>query len=103
MPLVTDVLEQRTDILLLSFLAKQMILNPAHWPVFAVVDEVVPGARITIQHSLRLDELPAILAALALERVVRVAARLGVVEEELAQAVGGEVALDIFGAVDNAR
>ena len=86
--LVTDVLEQRTDILLLGFLTKQMILDPAHRPILAVVDEMVPGARITVQHGLRFDELPAILAAFALERVVRVAARLGVVKEELAQAVG---------------
>lgn len=100
--LVTDVLEQRTNIVFLRLLFKQMVLDPAHWTILAVICEVIPRARITVQHSLRLDELPSIFAALALERVMRIAFRLGIVEEKLAQAVGREVTFDVFGAVDDA-
>jgi hypothetical protein len=99
---MTDILEQRTDVFLLSLLLQQMILNPRHRSILAVIDEMVPRACITIQHSLCFDKLSAVLAALALKRVVRIAARFGVVEEKLSQAVGGEVAFDVFGAVDDA-
>ena len=99
---MTDILEQRANIFLLRLLPQQMILDPAHWPIFAIVDKVIPRARVAIQHSLRLDELSAVLTALALECVVRVTARLCIVQEELAQAVGGEVTLDVFGTVDDA-
>jgi hypothetical protein len=74
--LMTDILEQRADIFLLRLLPQQMILNPAHRTILAIVDKVVPRACITIQHSLRFDELSTILATLALESVVRVAAGL---------------------------
>lgn len=81
---MTNILEQRADIVLLRFLPQQVILDPAHGPVLAVVDKVIPRARVAIQHSLRLDKLSAILAALALECVMRVAAGLCIVQEEFA-------------------
>ena len=99
---MTDILEQRTDVFLLRLLPQQMILDPAHGPILTVVDEVVPRACVAVQHGLGFDELPAVLAALALESIVCIAARLAVIEKELAQAVGGEMALDVFGAVDDA-
>lgn len=69
----------------------------------AVVDKVIPCARITVQKSWRLDGLPAIrLAALALEGVVRVGGRVQPQLKELTQTVQRKVTLDVLGGIDDA-
>ena len=58
-------------------------------------------ARVAVEQRRCFDELPAIFAPLALERLVRLAERLLVEEEELPQCVQREVPLGILLLVHN--
>lgn len=62
---------------------------------------VVPRARVTVQQCRSFDELPTVLASLALERVVSVAYGLFVELEQLTKRVNGEVALSVLGVIDD--
>lgn len=97
-PLMADILEHSTDILLLRFLPQQQILNPPHRTfITIVIDEMVPATCISIKHSRRFDNLPAILTSLALEGVMSVARCIRSVLEQFAKRVQAEVAFDILG------
>ena len=98
-----DVLEHSTDILLSRLLPQQQILYLRHCTLIALIGEVIPSARVTVQQSRRLDHLPAVFAALALERVVCVTCRTGPILEQLTQRVEAEMAFDILSRVDDAR
>lgn len=81
---MADVLEHSTNILLLSLLPQKQILNLAHPTlILALIDEVVPGAGVSIQHRRRLDDLSPILTSLTLEGIVSVTCGARSVLEEL--------------------
>ena len=82
---VTDILEHSTDILLRTLLPQQQILYASHRSILALIREVVPSACIAVQHSRSLKHLPAILASLALERIVCIAGCARSVLEEFSQ------------------
>jgi len=98
--LMRDILKHRTNFPLTTLLPQQQILNRLQ----ALIDEMVPSARIAIQHRRRLHKLlPIRLTPLTLERIVRIAGRLGMVLEQLSQTVERKVPLDVFCGVDDAR
>ena len=77
---MTDILKHSANLLtsIRRLLSKKQILDLTQRPICAVVDKMVPSARVSVQHSRSFDNLSAILlpAPLAFERVVRVAGRV---------------------------
>ena len=64
---------------------------------------MIPATRVAVQHRGGFPDLPPVRpAAFAAERVVRVGARRRLELEQFAQRVEREVALDVFGRVDDA-
>ena len=76
------------------------VIPPAMIPVSGLLrrkfDQGDLRARITIQQRRSLYELPAVLAPLTLERLVRLAERVLVEQEEFPERVQREVSLDVF-------
>ena len=73
-----DILEYSRDFRLPTFLSEQEVLQLLH----SLVYEVVPCARVAVEHGWRLDILSAVwLTPLALERIVCVAACVATVLE----------------------
>jgi hypothetical protein len=53
-------------------------LNLVQWTLFSIVDEMVPGARVTIEHGRGFNELRTVWSApFAFECIVRIAASFG--------------------------
>ena len=100
---MTDILKHGTDGLITRLLPQQQILNAGQRAPISLIHKVIPAARVAVQHRGGLHPLSAVrLAALALERVVRIARRPGFELEQLPQRIEGEMALDVFGGVDDA-
>lgn len=101
--LMADILKHRTNNLIRRLLPQQQILYLPQRPCLPIVHEMVPTTRIAIQHRRRLEILfPIRLAALALERVVRIARRAGLELKQLPQGIQCEMALDVLCGVDDA-
>lgn len=94
---MTDVLENRRDILFAGLLSNKQILNLGQRTILSIINEMVPRARIAVEHGWSLDELCTVLAtALALECVMRIATRLGLELEQLSERLERKVALDVL-------
>lgn len=94
---MTNVLEDRRDVFFAGLLSNKQILNLSQWTALSIINEMVPRARITVEHSRSLDELCAVLAtALALECVMRIAAGLGLELEQFSERLEREVAFNIL-------
>lgn len=100
---MADILKHRTNNPIHRLLPQQQILNLPQRPSLPIIHEMIPTARIAIQHRRRLDVLfPVRLAALALEGVVRIARRAGLKLEQLSQGIQREMALHILCGIDDA-
>lgn len=101
---VTDILENSRNILFASLLPKKQILDLVERPLLAGIDKMVPRASITIQHSGSLNILQAVRPTpFAFESVMGVAPGIWFELEEFSQGVEGEMTLDIFCGVHDAR
>ena len=100
---MTYVLKYCADNIFFRLLPEKQVLDPSQWPVFAVINKVVPRARVAIQHSLGLDMLSSVwTTALALEGIVSVTLCAWLELKELPQAIKTEMTFHIFSTVHNA-
>jgi len=94
---MTDILEDSTDVRLRSFLSKKQVLDLSHWPLFSIVDKMIPRISVTIKHCRCFDLLYTVcLASLAFECIVGIASRFWLVLEKLSQGIQGKMSFDIF-------
>ena len=77
---MADVLEYRTNIMLKCLLSQKQVLYLTQRTTVSIVHKMIPSARITVEHRLRLNMLPSIwFAPFALECVVRIAPCVGLI------------------------
>ena len=104
---MTNILKHSTNIPqpIARLLPQQQILNLTQRPRLAIINKVVPRARVTVKHSRRFRNLSPIFlpAALTLERVVCVTCSIVAVLEEFAERVEREMAFNILRAVNDTR
>ena len=100
---MTDILEHSAHGLILRLLPQQQILYLTQRTILPIISEVIPTARITIQHRRRLDILfPIRLTPLTLKCIMRIARRTGLELEKLPERIEREVALHILRRVNDA-